>query len=802
MPEESPSPGSRPRRASIAGRLLARTQRLQGQGGARLTAAVLARHRSTTHAVVPRLLPQRETRVPSPASPDRPAERPTGDASGSHVPPSERSGSPVPSSEGMSEFAAEWLFGEGAVEGIPFAGGAAIPPKRRSERPAFLTPAPSAPATPAAPARTAAPRARPRGRIQEGPVRLSAIPPAPGEDAPSPPPRDPASSLNPAPSSAAAPLADVAPPADVAPAAAAPPAAPTPDATSASEPTLPPPSTADFARSESDAPFAPAAPNPSAAPDPSAAPSPAAHAPRVVVAPKLSRAPALAPSPSAPAVTLRRVARSAPPAATVAPVPPDPHRGLLQRAIERVRPTRREQARASASPPSPARSDAGGALVPPSRAGSARVARAPARPADTPASTPREPPTPQARAPFDRRPEPAGTVPPSSGAAPAAHSSPSRGDPANDRRGLRSEGAPPTSASHPLARTPAPREPGPTLARASRTSHEAASSAPIPDPTSHTPTPPREQRRDSLPPATAARGPAPSAPAGGADAPLSGTSPPGGLRRALARLGAARAPQPPLAHDDHTARPAAGTRPSERSSTGVQSIAPMTVNRLPPDPRPEPGGSISPSSPAPAGVHGPEGETESEAAIAAAVAATPGPVPAPSPSPGRPPVRLRQVAARSPSPQLTRVSSPRRDPHAQSTARTSGERLAGATGAALHREFASGLETIEFPIAAASGAGGSASAGPALARAAARRRAEPRSGVSGARGCRGARRGDAAGRPRGGSRRGRRLGLPRRRLARGRRPLRARDRAPASRPAHRARAHGGSARRPSLVGHC
>jgi hypothetical protein len=69
-------------------------------------------------------------------------------------------------------------------------------------------------------------------------------------------------------------------------------------------------------------------------------------------------------------------------------------------------------------------------------------------------------------------------------------------------------------------------------------------------------------------------------------------------------------------------------------------------------------------------------------------------------------VRLRRAAARTfsaPSAQrLGRVPSP------APGARTSGERLADATGAALRRDVGAGVETIEFPV------GGSDSSGPGL----------------------------------------------------------------------------------------
>jgi hypothetical protein len=712
MAEERSPAARRPRRATTAQRLLARTRRFQGHGGTRLAASVLARRRATTQAIAPRLLPQRETRARAPASLGLAAERPTGAA---------RDGAVAPP-EGMSEFAAEWLFGEGAVEGIPFAGGAAIPAESRSERPAFLTAAPSA-RPPAVAARVPAPGARPRGRIQEGPVRLSAMPPA-QSDAPVPPPREPVSSADPTSSTDPASSADPRPTSAPGPATASSPAGPAPPAPPGPAATPPPRSTGDLARSASSAPAVPAVPDPSDAAI--QAPPPAPQAPPVVVAPRRPSEPASTPPPRAP-VALRRVARA--PATAIASPPASPPRGLLRRAIDRILPTRRGQVGASVPPP-PARGDSGpeGMPAPSRRSVSARVARSPAGQADALASTPRDLPSARASTAFE---------PPAQARSQDASQSPDRGTPPVgssppagaqvDRDPLGDPAAAPVSSQPSQASAPAsssseethaPSRPAPTVARVARAAGEASLRVTAEEPTGSLPprrrTDPGESHQPG--PATASvRGPGPRTSVAASDTQVSRASAPSGLRRALARLRATRAPQPPPAQD-RPAAPAASA-PIARSSSAASAVVPATVEESPAGPRHSPAADVGAvalrSLPVPGAIHAPE------------IPASAAPAPAPgmtrsSSSPSvRPPVRLRQVAPRSSAPQLTRAAAPRRGLHAQPGVRTSGERLAGATGAALHRELATGMETIEFPIGSAAGASGSVSASSLLARAAA-----------------------------------------------------------------------------------
>jgi hypothetical protein len=708
MAEERAPAARPPRRAAVAQRLLSRARRFQRSGGARLTASVVARHRAATQAIVPRLLPQRETLPRVPMSVGSPAERPDLDAAPS-APSAARSEPHVSASapEGMSEFAAEWLFGDGAVEGIPFAGGAAVPAERRSERPAFLT-APSAP-PPAVATRAPGRGARPRGRVQEGPVRLSGLPPTQG-DAPAAPPHDPESAGAPAPVSV--PL----PPTDPAPA-----TAPAPATRRAPDSTPSPHSPVDPAPSAFPAPASPAVPDSSATAP--AGPPPASHAPRVVVATKRSSEPAGAPPPRAP-VVLRRVARVPAPVATVAAISTDPRRGLLRRAIDRVLPARREQAGAPASPPLARAPSAQSMPAPSSRPVSARAARPAAGQADVLArSTTRNPSPAQASAAFE--PPDAARLRearehPAPGAPPARSPSPG-GVPADDAplenpaaaQALSEPQLPKvsTSESSSIEATPAPS--GPAL----DTSGEARSSAPV----DRTPgSPPARRPVDSGdsnrrgPAAAPARGSGPSIPVVGREAPASGAPAPSGLRRVAARLRATRTPQAPPSWEDRTAPLAAAARPLEHSSTGAQSVAPMTIYGSSADPRLS--DSRSPSSPNVTGAEIHASKTDTPAPSAP----MPGMTQPTFPPSSRPSVRLRRVAARIASPQLTRASSPRRDSHPQPSVRTSGERLAGATGAALHRELANGLETIEFPIASAAGSGtADAGLGSALARAAA-----------------------------------------------------------------------------------
>ncbi len=88
---------------------------------------------------------------------------------------------PVAAAAGMSDFAARWMFGDGAVEGTPFAGGAAAD----YERPSFLD-GPDEPRF--APRPSIPPGSELRSAVEEvGPrFRLSRTPPPPPPPAPEP----------------------------------------------------------------------------------------------------------------------------------------------------------------------------------------------------------------------------------------------------------------------------------------------------------------------------------------------------------------------------------------------------------------------------------------------------------------------------------------------------------------------------------------------------------------------------------------------------------------------------------------
>jgi hypothetical protein len=109
---------------------------------------------------------------------------------------------PASAVAGMSDFAARWLFGDGQVEGTPFASGAAVPREQAGQLPSFLAARGRSPALPeAAAARRSTPAVR--GQVREGqPVRLSPVPPgvptvsrgasSKAPDEPLPPPARPA----------------------------------------------------------------------------------------------------------------------------------------------------------------------------------------------------------------------------------------------------------------------------------------------------------------------------------------------------------------------------------------------------------------------------------------------------------------------------------------------------------------------------------------------------------------------------------------------------------------------------------
>jgi hypothetical protein len=728
----------RPRRASIARRLLSRARRVQDGGGARLAASVVARRRSTAHALVPRLLPQRETRGSASVSPARQSDPPTA--------PTSEPAAAAP--EGMSEFAAEWLFGEGDVRGVPFAGGAALPV---SGRPAFLS-APSVPA-PATAARAPRSGVRPRGRVQEGPVRLSSIPPAPAAPAPDPgssgaaraasepvPPTDPASAIDPA-RSGRPPAIDPASSGRLSaidPASSVPPTGDDPAPATVFTPPLGAPSGPTDALPGA----APPAPADSSG-APSAIPPPAAKAPPVPLAPKRLGEPASTPPPRPP-VALRRVARSsaslAPPLAMAATVPASPPRGLLRRALDRMLPGRRTEQTGAApagawqTGPSASTPSAGGGSgaarvgARSGRSAGAGVARTPAARPDVPPSRRADLPPVGSAAPTDRRVAPLLHEPPrnpdtSLDSTPPARTAPPPGARV-DRASAEGAGAlpapsqpeiPVASASDfsPAERAPAPNRGVPTLARVLRPAGGTGSGTPSQGPVGALPTrsggpgasrtpasrePPgastspagaREPSADGVSTSTGASGP--SAPAAGRDVRASGATGPGGLRRALARLRTDRSPQPPpqeaFASELPTGSGSIEGAPAESPAdepTGhdlhsVPWLSPTpAVDGPTPQPPPAPGAARG-SVPAPA-----------------ALPAPPGIARAASGESVRPPVRLRRVPARIFSPQLASSASARLAPRSRPGAPTTGERLADATGAPLHRELAGGRETIEF----------------------------------------------------------------------------------------------------------
>ena len=143
-------------------RLLARVEWIDERPAARLAHSIRERHWPATHPTRPRLMPQADSARAEPTRMER-----DGDAG---------AGTPA-RPPGMSAFAARWLFGDGEVEGTPFAGGAAVPAERAGQIPSFLVarkPSAADP-EPTPPPRATKPR---RGRLVEGqPVRISALPP-------------------------------------------------------------------------------------------------------------------------------------------------------------------------------------------------------------------------------------------------------------------------------------------------------------------------------------------------------------------------------------------------------------------------------------------------------------------------------------------------------------------------------------------------------------------------------------------------------------------------------------------------
>jgi hypothetical protein len=153
---------SQPRPAQLASRLLARSARIGDRPASRLARSVRGRHGLAALPTHPRLMP-----LSDPGRPQVALATSTG---------FDGESPPAPAVAGMSDFAARWLFGDGQVEGTPFASGAAIPREQAAQLPSFLAARDRSPAPPEAGAAT---RSTPavRGQVQEGqPVRLSPVP--------------------------------------------------------------------------------------------------------------------------------------------------------------------------------------------------------------------------------------------------------------------------------------------------------------------------------------------------------------------------------------------------------------------------------------------------------------------------------------------------------------------------------------------------------------------------------------------------------------------------------------------------
>ncbi len=180
------------RSAQLASRVLVRRARIGDRPARRAAELVRGRHGGAALPARPRLMPLRD-----PARP-RVALAASAPSHGETQPPA------APAVAGMSDFAARWLFGDGEIEGTPFASGAAIPREHVGQLPSFLSgrrevrtsPEPGAHGR----ARAAAERDPPlRGQVDEGrPLRVSPVPPAPAPsrnadttpaDVPPPPPR-------------------------------------------------------------------------------------------------------------------------------------------------------------------------------------------------------------------------------------------------------------------------------------------------------------------------------------------------------------------------------------------------------------------------------------------------------------------------------------------------------------------------------------------------------------------------------------------------------------------------------------
>ncbi|HXA55565.1 MAG TPA: hypothetical protein VNV37_11895, partial [Solirubrobacteraceae bacterium] len=616
----------------------------------------------------------------------------------------------------MSEFAARWLFGNGTPEGVPFAGGAALG-EQSSGPPAFLTRRAAAGVPAERRARTVSRAPAPRGRVhEERPLRLSATPPTRPEQ-PSAPVSEPEPDVEPA--------------------------------VEALEPSV-------------DAPLSNEAATESAAAEQG---TPVPRAPTPLRRRPLATPPASSSRPAP--VALRRVVRAP---AVVAPTPQAhaeadvPSRGLLRRAADRLLGGRSSQPVAGKDQ---APASAGVPAAPALARSPARVQPVESPPGASPGTPPRaaaanappradEQATPAEAA--EQRPlRPAGPAPgePAEvGGVPADATSPAVAmDDALDSEASRAGAE--LQPSGPLLPPPGSESPGSESPGSELLGFGPAGSE---SPGSESPGP---GLTGSEPPAatTGARAREPAAP------------PSSGLRRALARLRSTAAPgrasadrhMPQRAVDrvadaragaldsaaDGQPAAAGSARPApapaqaagasrgspqamggERRSMATPAVARATVHRAP---------SGLPSAFVPAGAAVPPPASAGEGGgdaqvIAHAAAAAPGPrklagedalaagaARPPSQHAARPPVRLRRLPARtfsapsSSAARLGRASVPVSGP--QPGARTSGERLAGATGAELHRDLGTGVETIEFPVPSG---GDSVSGAPSLERVLAR----------------------------------------------------------------------------------
>ena len=159
-----PDSRSQLRPAQLASRLLTRSARIGDRPASRLAEYVHGRHGSAALPTHPRLMPLRDAGRPQVAL------APAGGSAGESRP------APAPAIEGMTDFAARWLFGDGKVEGTPFTSGADVPREHVGQLPPFLSGRRQS-AAPPEPEAARQPGPPLRGQVQEGqPVRLSPVP--------------------------------------------------------------------------------------------------------------------------------------------------------------------------------------------------------------------------------------------------------------------------------------------------------------------------------------------------------------------------------------------------------------------------------------------------------------------------------------------------------------------------------------------------------------------------------------------------------------------------------------------------